>query len=249
MSNGIDIVIKKLVGRGTGHHDHGFSAEIQTLGRIGHRNIVQLLGFVSNKDTNLLLYEYMSNGSLGEMLHGAKGAHLKWKTRKVTLIEAICLVGKKLKEANIKDTAIRSEKENLVKLIEQEHPPVAPPAPPSREIKQFTVEHHIVEEQQTKDDQLVQHQVQMTVSATPTTTKYSEAQAEGHSTRKTRCRIQMHKVHGRQEKIDPKILAVLSNPSPTRSTATLSATGETVKTVKVPSDCPSDHCLCLEEMR
>ncbi|KAG5613497.1 hypothetical protein H5410_024778 [Solanum commersonii] len=88
MSNGIDVAIKKLVGRGTGHHDHGFSAEIQTLGRIRHRNIVRLLGYVSNKDTNLLLYEYMSNGSLGEMLHGAKGAHLKWETRYRIAVEA-----------------------------------------------------------------------------------------------------------------------------------------------------------------
>nr|NP_001312919.1 receptor protein kinase CLAVATA1-like precursor [Nicotiana tabacum]AFY06667.1 receptor protein kinase CLAVATA1 [Nicotiana tabacum] len=88
MPNGIDVAIKKLVGRGTGHHDHGFSAEIQTLGRIKHRNIVRLLGYVSNKDTNVLLYEYMSNGSLGEMLHGAKGAHLRWETRYRIAVEA-----------------------------------------------------------------------------------------------------------------------------------------------------------------
>ncbi|CAN4094004.1 unnamed protein product [Withania somnifera] len=88
MSNGIDVAIKKLVGRGTGHHDHGFSAEIQTLGRIRHRYIVRLLGYVSNKDTNLLLYEYMSNGSLGEMLHGPKGAHLRWETRYRIAVEA-----------------------------------------------------------------------------------------------------------------------------------------------------------------
>ncbi|CAN4123010.1 unnamed protein product [Withania somnifera] len=88
MAHGIDVAIKKLVGRGTGHHDHGFSAEIQTLGRIRHRNIVRLLGYVSNKDTNLLLYEYMSNGSLGEMLHSAKGAHLRWETRYRIAVEA-----------------------------------------------------------------------------------------------------------------------------------------------------------------
>ncbi|PHT68172.1 hypothetical protein T459_27659 [Capsicum annuum] len=40
MSNGIDIAIKKLVNRGTGHHDHNLSVEIQTLGRIRHRNIM-----------------------------------------------------------------------------------------------------------------------------------------------------------------------------------------------------------------
>ncbi|KAF8410421.1 hypothetical protein HHK36_002950 [Tetracentron sinense] len=88
MPNGVDVAIKRLVGRTNGRSDHGFSAEIQTLGRIRHRNIVRLLGFVSNKDTNLLLYEYMSNGSLGELLHGPKGAHLHWEARYRVAVEA-----------------------------------------------------------------------------------------------------------------------------------------------------------------
>jgi serine/threonine protein kinase len=89
MPEGIDhVAIKRLVGRGTGRNDHGFSAEIQTLGRIRHRNIVRLLGYVSNKDTNLLLYEYMPNGSLGELLHGSKGGHLQWETRYRIAVEA-----------------------------------------------------------------------------------------------------------------------------------------------------------------
>ncbi|XP_017981861.1 PREDICTED: receptor protein kinase CLAVATA1 [Theobroma cacao] len=88
MPDGLDVAIKRLVGRGTGRSDHGFSAEIQTLGRIRHRNIVRLLGYVSNKDTNLLLYEYMPNGSLGEMLHGSKGAHLQWERRYRIAVEA-----------------------------------------------------------------------------------------------------------------------------------------------------------------
>ncbi|KDP36903.1 hypothetical protein JCGZ_08194 [Jatropha curcas] len=88
MPDGGEVAIKRLVGRGSGRSDHGFSAEIQTLGRIRHRNIVRLLGYVSNKDTNLLLYEYMPNGSLGEMLHGSKGGHLKWETRYKIAVEA-----------------------------------------------------------------------------------------------------------------------------------------------------------------
>jgi hypothetical protein len=89
MPEGIDhVAIKRLVGRGTGRNDHGFSAEIQTLGRIRHRNIVRLLGYVSNKDTNLLLYEYMPNGSLGELLHGSKGGHLQWETRYRIAVES-----------------------------------------------------------------------------------------------------------------------------------------------------------------
>lgn len=88
MPDGLDVAIKRLIGRGSGRSDHGFSAEIQTLGKIRHRNIVRLLGYVSNKDTNLLLYEYMRNGSLGEILHGCKGAHLQWEARYRIAVEA-----------------------------------------------------------------------------------------------------------------------------------------------------------------
>ncbi|KAK2381739.1 Leucine-rich receptor protein kinase family protein [Trifolium repens] len=88
MPNGTDVAIKRLVGQGSGRNDYGFKAEIETLGRIRHRNIMRLLGYVSNKDTNLLLYEYMPNGSLGEWLHGAKGCHLSWEMRYKIAVEA-----------------------------------------------------------------------------------------------------------------------------------------------------------------
>ncbi|CAI8591619.1 unnamed protein product [Vicia faba] len=81
MPNGVEIAVKKLLGFGANSHDHGFRAEIQTLGNIRHRNIVRLLAFCSNKETNLLVYEYMRNGSLGEALHGKKGAFLSWNFR------------------------------------------------------------------------------------------------------------------------------------------------------------------------
>ncbi|XP_076959499.1 uncharacterized protein LOC143635593 [Bidens hawaiensis] len=83
MPNGVDVAIKCLVGR-----NHGFEAEVQTLGQIKHRNIVRLLGYASNLETNLLLYEYMSHGSLGEILHGSKGAHLQWETRYKIAVES-----------------------------------------------------------------------------------------------------------------------------------------------------------------
>ncbi|KAJ9168441.1 hypothetical protein P3X46_019965 [Hevea brasiliensis] len=89
MPNGEQVAVKKLMGISKGSsHDNGLSAEIQTLGRIRHRNIVRLLGFCSNKETNLLVYEYMSHGSLGEVLHGKRGGYLKWDTRLKIAIEA-----------------------------------------------------------------------------------------------------------------------------------------------------------------
>ncbi|XP_039137138.1 LOW QUALITY PROTEIN: leucine-rich repeat receptor-like serine/threonine-protein kinase BAM1 [Dioscorea cayenensis subsp. rotundata] len=89
MPNGDQVAVKRLPAMSRGSsHDHGFSAEIQTLGRIRHRHIVRLLGFCSNHETNLLVYEYMPNGSLGEVLHGKKGGHLHWDTRYKIAVEA-----------------------------------------------------------------------------------------------------------------------------------------------------------------
>uniref|UniRef100_A0A0D9X4C0 non-specific serine/threonine protein kinase n=1 Tax=Leersia perrieri TaxID=77586 RepID=A0A0D9X4C0_9ORYZ len=46
-------------------------AEVEVLGHLRHRSIVRLLGWCTNGDTMLLLYEYMPNGSLDDLLHGA----------------------------------------------------------------------------------------------------------------------------------------------------------------------------------
>ncbi|XP_057542116.1 leucine-rich repeat receptor-like serine/threonine-protein kinase BAM1 [Amaranthus tricolor] len=89
MPNGDQVAVKRLPAMSRGSsHDHGFNAEIQTLGKIRHRHIVRLLGFCSNHETNLLVYEYMPNGSLGEVLHGKKGGHLHWDTRYKIAVEA-----------------------------------------------------------------------------------------------------------------------------------------------------------------
>ena len=47
-----------------------FVAEIISLGRLRHRNLVQLLGYCRRKGELLLVYDYMPNGSLDKFLHG-----------------------------------------------------------------------------------------------------------------------------------------------------------------------------------
>nr|AYE92795.1 CLV1 [Anthoceros agrestis] len=91
MPDGENIAVKRLPGKATTKgfsHDHGFSAEIQTLGKIRHRNIVRLLGCCSNHETNLLVYEYMPYGSLGEILHGKNHVLLVWNTRYEIALQA-----------------------------------------------------------------------------------------------------------------------------------------------------------------
>ncbi|CAM8989011.1 unnamed protein product [Rhodiola kirilowii] len=63
-----------------------FSNEIKTLGSIRHKNIVRLLGWGSNQSLKLLFYDYLPNGSLSSLLHGANKGSAEWETRyKVSL--------------------------------------------------------------------------------------------------------------------------------------------------------------------
>lgn len=93
LSNGETVAVKKLwcsSGK-KGDNQEGnlqnpgagdaFEAEISTLGKIRHKNIVKLWCCCTYKDSRLLVYEYMPNGSLGDLLHGPKSGFLDWPTR------------------------------------------------------------------------------------------------------------------------------------------------------------------------
>ncbi|KAM0937965.1 putative protein kinase RLK-Pelle-LRR-XI-1 family [Dioscorea sansibarensis] len=58
-----------------------FQAEVETLGRVRHGNIVKLLFCCSTEGFKVLVYEYMANGSLREALHGDKASRLDWDRR------------------------------------------------------------------------------------------------------------------------------------------------------------------------
>jgi hypothetical protein len=93
LSNGEAVAVKKLWGgqkkqggdvdveKGQVIQDNGFDAEVATLSKIRHKNIVKLWCCCTTRDCNLLVYEYMSNGSLGDLLHSSKGGLLDWPTR------------------------------------------------------------------------------------------------------------------------------------------------------------------------
>ncbi|KAF7031314.1 hypothetical protein CFC21_042657 [Triticum aestivum] len=57
-----------------------FKNEIELLSRVHHRNLVSLLGFCYEQGEQMLVYEYVSNGTLRENLQ-ARGIYLDWKKR------------------------------------------------------------------------------------------------------------------------------------------------------------------------
>ncbi|MBA0632699.1 hypothetical protein Godav_001393 [Gossypium davidsonii] len=74
--------VKKL-NRGPPDRDTGFERELEAMGDIKHRNIVNLLGYCTTPYCNLLIYELMPNGSLDAFLHGKarESKILDWPTR------------------------------------------------------------------------------------------------------------------------------------------------------------------------
>lgn len=86
LKDGSHVAIKKLVGLSC-QGDREFMAEMETLGKIKHRNLVPLLGYCKVGDERLLVYEFMEFGSLEEVLHGRTREHqdrqiLTWAERK-----------------------------------------------------------------------------------------------------------------------------------------------------------------------
>ncbi|GKV32925.1 hypothetical protein SLEP1_g41487 [Rubroshorea leprosula] len=58
-----------------------FIAEIVSMGRLRHRNLVQLLGYCRRKGELLLVYDYMPNGSLDTFLFSNGRPLLTWSQR------------------------------------------------------------------------------------------------------------------------------------------------------------------------
>ncbi|KAM7492828.1 hypothetical protein LguiA_035749 [Lonicera macranthoides] len=84
LKDGNVVAIKKLI-HVTGQGDREFMAEMETIGKIKHRNLVPLLGYCKIGEERLLVYEYMKWGSLESVLHErAKGgdSKLDWAARK-----------------------------------------------------------------------------------------------------------------------------------------------------------------------
>ncbi|XP_022554955.2 leucine-rich repeat receptor protein kinase HPCA1 isoform X4 [Brassica napus] len=58
-----------------------FKTEIELLSRVHHKNVVRLLGFCFDRREQMLVYEYIPNGSLRDSLSGKSGIRLDWTRR------------------------------------------------------------------------------------------------------------------------------------------------------------------------
>ncbi|KZV14559.1 brassinosteroid LRR receptor kinase-like [Dorcoceras hygrometricum] len=89
LKDGNVVAIKKLI-HVSGQGDKEFTAEMETIGKVKHRNLVPLLGYCKVGEERLLVYEYMKHGSLEDVLHDRKktGIRLSWASRRKIAIGA-----------------------------------------------------------------------------------------------------------------------------------------------------------------
>lgn len=82
LPSGEPVAVKRLwkTGKVGGKQGSSLKAEIETLGKVCHRNIVKLLCCSSSEEITLLVYEYVPNGSLADVLHSPDFV-LDWPVR------------------------------------------------------------------------------------------------------------------------------------------------------------------------
>ncbi|XP_071912084.1 G-type lectin S-receptor-like serine/threonine-protein kinase RLK1 [Coffea arabica] len=77
-SRNTTLAVKKLY-RMDQDADKEFRAEVETIGQTNHKNLVRLLGFCDEGQHRLLVYEYMSHGTLARLL--LNNPKTSWSTR------------------------------------------------------------------------------------------------------------------------------------------------------------------------
>ncbi|KAI7732879.1 hypothetical protein M8C21_015357 [Ambrosia artemisiifolia] len=84
--DGSKIAVKRL--DGLGQVNKSFLAEVESIGSIHHLNLVRLRGFCASKLERLLVYDFMSNGSLDRWIyHGNREHILEWQCRKKIILD------------------------------------------------------------------------------------------------------------------------------------------------------------------
>ncbi|KAM3229546.1 hypothetical protein ACQJBY_060406 [Aegilops geniculata] len=78
MEDGNVFALKRIVKTNEGR-DKFFDRELEILGSVKHRNLVNLRGYCNSPSSKLLIYDYLPGGSLDEVLHGQGLEHPLYK--------------------------------------------------------------------------------------------------------------------------------------------------------------------------
>ncbi|GLJ33760.1 hypothetical protein SUGI_0678600 [Cryptomeria japonica] len=81
LQNGREIAVKRLFPSESNRVAEEFVKEIELISGVSHRNLLTLLGFSTLEDTRMLVFDYMTNGSLDKHLFGRGGISLNWEAR------------------------------------------------------------------------------------------------------------------------------------------------------------------------
>ncbi|XVE50497.1 hypothetical protein DITRI_Ditri01bG0167300 [Diplodiscus trichospermus] len=80
MSTGETVAVKVLA-TNSKQGEKEFQTEVMLLGRLHHRNLVNLVGYCAEKGQHMLVYVYMSKGSLASHLYSENREPLSWNLR------------------------------------------------------------------------------------------------------------------------------------------------------------------------
>ncbi|XP_047338886.1 leucine-rich repeat receptor protein kinase HPCA1-like [Impatiens glandulifera] len=80
LSSGESVAIKRAQ-MGSMQGSLEFKTEIELLSRIHHKNVVALVGFCYDQSEQMLVYEYVPNGTLRDSLSGKSGVSMDWMRR------------------------------------------------------------------------------------------------------------------------------------------------------------------------
>lgn len=76
-----EVVAVKILASNSKQGEKEFQTEVSLLARLHHRNLVNLVGYCVDKGQHMLIYEYMSNGSLANVLYNEEEKALSWEER------------------------------------------------------------------------------------------------------------------------------------------------------------------------
>ncbi|CAK9175806.1 unnamed protein product [Ilex paraguariensis] len=78
-----EVVAVKVLASNSKQGEKEFHTEVSLLGRLHHRNLVNLVGYCVDKGQRMLIYQFMSNGSLANLLYnvGEEERALSWEER------------------------------------------------------------------------------------------------------------------------------------------------------------------------